>query len=109
MLLLTFKTAASERISDISREAGTDRVVVDDSALRIEATDAGAGVDAVLVDTGQAGDAVAVDDALRPAAAVGVSEVVWPAAADAGAASHLGVSIGATGVRVAGIPRRWRS
>ena len=109
MLLLTFKTAASERISDISGEAGTDRVVVDDSALRIEATDAGAGVDAVLVDTGQAGDAVAVDDALRPAAAVGVSEVVWPAAADAGAASHLGVSIGATGVGVTGISRWWWS
>ena len=109
MLLLTFKTAASERISDISGEAGTHRVVVDNSALRVESTDAGAGVDTVLVDAGQAGDAVAVDDALRPAAAVGISEVVWPAAADAGAASHLGVSIGTAGVRVAGIPRRWRS
>ena len=83
--------------------------MVDNSTLRIESTDAGAGVDTVLVDAGQAGDAVTVDDALRPAAAVGISEVVWPAATDTGAASHLGVSIGATGVRVAGIPRRWRS
>ena len=83
--------------------------MVDNSTLRIESTDSGAGVDTVLVDTGQAGDAVAVDDTLRSAAAVRISEVVWPAATDAGAASHLGVSIGATGVRVAGIPRRWRS
>ena len=109
MLLLTFQTAASERISNISGEAGTDRVVVDNSTLRIESTDTGAGVDTVLIDTGQAGHTVAVDDALRSAAAVGISEVVWPAATDTGAASHLGVSIGATGVRVAGIPRRWRS
>ena len=83
--------------------------MVDDSALRIEATDAGAGVDTVLVDTGQAGDAVAVDDALRPAAAVGVSEVVWPAAADTGAASDLSISVGAARVWIAGISWWWRS
>ena len=83
--------------------------MVDNSTLRIEPTDPGAGVDTVLVDAGQAGDAVTVDDALWPAAAVGISEVVWPAATDAGAASHLGVSIGAAGVRVTGIPRWWRS
>ena len=109
MLLLTFKTAASERISDISGEAGTDRVVVDNSTLRIESTDTGAGVDTVLVDTGQAGHTVAVDVALRAAAAVGISEVVWPAATDTGAASHLRVSIGATGVGVTGISRWWWS
>ena len=109
MLLLTFKTAASERISDISGEAGTDRVVVDNSTLRVESTDAGAGVHTVLVDAGQAGDAVAVDDALRPAAAVGISEVVRPAAADAGAAAHLSVSVGATRVGVAGVSWWWRS
>ena len=82
--------------------------MVDNSTLRIESTDAGAGVDTVLVDAGQAGHTVAVDDALRSAAAVGISEVVRPAATDTGAASHLSVSIGATGVRVTGIPRgRW--
>ena len=83
--------------------------MVDNSTLRIESTDAGAGVDTVLVDAGQTGDTVAVDDTLRSAAAVGISEVVWPAATDTGAASHLGVSIGTTGVRVAGIPRGWWS
>ena len=83
--------------------------MVDDSTLRVEAAHTRAGVDTVLVDAGEAGDAVAVDDTLRPAAAVRVSEVVWPAAANAGAASHLGVSIGAAGVRVAGISRGWRS
>ena len=83
--------------------------MVDNSTLRIESTDAGAGVDTVLVGTGQTGDTVTVDDALRAAAAVGISEVVWPAATDAGAASHLGVSIGATGVGVTGISRWWWS
>ena len=83
--------------------------MVDNSTLRVESTDAGAGVHTVLVDAGQAGDAVAVDDALRPAAAVGISEVVWPAATDTGAASHLRVSIGATGVGVTGISRWWWS
>ena len=109
MLLLTFQTAASERISNISGETSTDRVVVDDPTLRIESTDSRAGVDTVLVDTGQAGHTVAVDDALRSAAAVGISEVVCPAATDTGTASHLSVSIGATGVRVTGISRRWWS
>ena len=109
MLLLTFQTAASERISNISGETSTDRVVVDDPTLRIESTDSRAGVDTVLVDTGQAGHTVAVDDALRPAAAVGISEVVWPAATDTGAASHLRVSIRATGVGVTGISRWWWS
>ena len=83
--------------------------MVDNSTLRVEPTDPGAGVDTVLVDAGQAGHTVAVDDALRPAAAVGISEVVWPAATDAGASSHLGVSIGATGVGVTGISRWWWS
>ena len=83
--------------------------MVDNSTLRVEPTDPGAGVDTVLVDAGQAGDAVTVDDALWPAAAVGISEVVRPAATDTGAASHLSVSIGATGVRVTGISRWWWS
>lgn len=80
--------------------------MVDDSALRIEATDSRAGVDTVLVDAGEAGDAVAVDHTLWPAAAVRVTKVVRSAAADAGVASHLGVSVGATRVGVAGIS--WR-
>ena len=83
--------------------------MVDDSTLRVEAAHTRAGVDTVLVDAGEAGDAVAVDDTLWPAAAVGVSEVVWPATTDTGAATHLSVSIGATGVGVAGISWWWRS
>ena len=50
--------------------------MVDDATLGVEATDSGTGIDTVLVDTGEAGDAVAVDDTLRSAAAVGVAEVV---------------------------------
>ena len=107
--LLTFQTAASEGITDISRQTGTDGVVVDDATLGVEATDSGTGIDTVLVDTGEAGDAVAVDDTLRSAAAVGVAEVVWPAATDTGAAPHLSVSIGTTGVGIAGISWWWRS
>ena len=83
--------------------------MVDDSALSIEATDTWAGIHTVLVHTGQAGDAVAVHHTLRSAAAVGVTEVVWPAAADTGVASHLSISIGSTGVWIAGIPWWWRS
>ena len=83
--------------------------MVDNSTLRIEPTDPGAGVDTVLVDAGQAGDAVTVDDALRPAAAVGISEVVWPAATDTGAASDLSISVGAARVWIAGISWWWRS
>ena len=107
--LLTFQTAASEGISDISRQTGADRIVVDDATLGVEATDSGTGIDTVLVDTGEAGDAVAVDDTLRSAAAVGVAEVVWPTATDTGAAAHLSVSIGTTGVGIAGISWWWRS
>ena len=83
--------------------------MVDDSTLRVEAAHTRAGVDTVLVDAGEAGDAVAVDDTLRPAAAVRVSEVVWPAAADTGAASDLSISVGAARVWIAGISRWWRS
>ena len=81
--------------------------MVDDSALRIEATDSWARVDTVLVDAGEACDAVAVHHALWPAAAVRVTEVVRSAAADTRVALHLRVSVGATGVRVTRISG-WR-
>ena len=83
--------------------------MVDNSTLRIESTDPRAGIDTVLVDAGQTGDTVAVDDTLRPAAAVGISEVFWPAAADTGAASDLSISVGAARVWIAGISWWWRS
>ena len=82
--------------------------MVDDSALRIEATHSGTGVDAVLVDAGQRTRAVAVHHALRPAAGVRVTKVLRSAAADAGTATHSGISIGSTRIRIAGISRRWR-
>ena len=83
--------------------------MVDDPALRVESTHAGAGVHAVLADAGEAGHAVRVDHALWPAARVRVAEVLWPAAADAGAAAHAGVSIGTARVRVARVSGRRRS
>ena len=82
--------------------------MVDDSALGVEATDPGAGVDAVLVDAGQDTRAVAVHHALWPAASVRVTEVLRSAAADTGTAAHPGISIGSTRIRIAGISRWWR-
>ena len=82
--------------------------MVDDSALRVEATHPGAGVNAVLVDAGQGTRAVAVDHTLWPAAGVRVTEVLRSAAADAGTAANPGISIGSTRIRVAGISRWWR-
>ena len=96
-------------ISGIPRIACTCRDMTSDPTCSMSPTDSRARVDTVLVDTGQAGDAVAVDDTLRPAAAVRVSEVVWPAAADTGAASDLSISVGAARVWIAGISWWWRS
>ena len=82
--------------------------MVDDSALRVEATHSGAGVDAVLVDAGQDTRAITVDHALWPAAGVRVTKVLRSAAADAGTATNPGISIGSTRIRIAGISRWWR-
>ena len=82
--------------------------MVDDSALRVEAADPGAGVDAVLVDAGQDTRAVAVDHTLWPAAGVRVTKVLRSAATDAGTAAHSGISIGSTRIGVAGISWWWR-
>ena len=82
--------------------------MVDDSALGVEATDPGAGVDAVLVDAGQDARAVAVHHALWPAAGVRVTKVLRSAAADAGTAAYSGISIGSTRIRIAGISWWWR-
>ena len=82
--------------------------MVDDPALGVEAADPGAGVNAVLVDTGQHTRAVAVHHALWPAAGVRVTEVLRSAATDAGAATHPGISVGSTRIRIAWISWRWR-
>ena len=109
MQLLTFKAAASERISDVSWQAGADRIVVDDSTLSIESTDTRTRVDTVLVNTGEAGEAVTVNNALWAAAAVRVTEVVGSAAADTGASSDLSISVRTTGVWITRISWWWWS
>ena len=83
--------------------------MVDHSALSIEATDSRTRVHTVLVDTGQGGDTVRVDHALRSAARVGITKVLWSTAADALITTDSGVSIGSTWIRIAGISWWWRS
>ena len=77
--------------------------MVDDSTLSIEAAHSRTGVNTVLVDTGQGGGAVRVDDTLGPAARVGVSKVLRSAGADTLVTTDPGISIGSTWIGVAGI------
>ena len=107
-MVLTFKTAASKWVSNVSRHTGTDRIVIDDPTLGIEATNSGTRINTVLVDTGLGGGTVRVDHTLRSAATVGVSEVFWSTAADTGTATDSGISIGPTWVGVARVSGRWR-
>ena len=74
--------------------------MVDDSTLRVEAAHTRAGVDTVLVDAGEAGDAVAVDDTLWPAVGRG-AYIARLARAYAGAAAHTLLAVGAAGVLAA--------
>ena len=82
--------------------------MVDNSALRVEAANPGAGIYAVLVDAGQDTRAVAVDHTLWPAAGVRVTKVLRSAATDAGAAADPGISIRSTRIGITGISWRWR-
>ena len=87
--VLTLKTAASERISDVSWQAGARWVVVDHFADSVEAACSRAWVVAFVVSsTGKCPVTVRVDDTFRPAASVGVSKVFWETCALAAGASH---------------------
>ena len=107
-MVLTFKTTASERISNVSRNTSTDRVVVDNPTLSIEATDSRTRIDTVLVDAGLGGDTVRVDHTLGSTAAVGIAKVFWSTAADTGTATDSGISIGPAWIGVAGVSGRRR-
>ena len=83
--------------------------MVEDLADGIVAAGAGAGVVALVVSPASQGSvAVRVDDTLRSAAGVRVSEVLPSAGTLATTALHCGVSVGTTGVGVAGVPWWWR-
>ena len=105
--VLTFKTAASEGVSNVAGQTCADRIVVDDATLRIEATHSGTGVNAVLVDTGHGGDTVRVDNTLWSAPRVGVSKVLRSAGADTLVTTDPGISIGSTWVGVAWVSWWW--
>ena len=79
--------------------------MVEDLADGVVAAGAGAGVVALVVSsTSQGSVTVRVDNALRPAAGVRVSEVLPSAGTLATASLHCWVSVGTTGVGVAGVP-----
>ena len=87
--VLTLKTAASERISDVSWQAGACWVVVDNFADSVEATRSRARVVAFVVpSTGKGPVAVRVDNTFRPAAGVRVSKVFLATCALAAGGSH---------------------
>ena len=69
-------SAGGEGVSLVSLGAAADGVVAHHVAPGVDAAHAHAGVGALEVDAGQAGGALAVDDALGPTAGRG-SEVSW--------------------------------
>ena len=69
----------------------------------VDTADSWAGVDTLVVHTGPVGGAVTVQDTLRSAGEVRVSEVSWYAGTGSGSLLRPALSIGATGCWVAGI------
>ena len=86
--VLTLLTAASERVSDVSWQAGARWDVVDHLAESVEAARSRARVVAYVVSsTGKCPGTVRVDDTFRPAASEGVSKVLWATGAQAAASA----------------------
>jgi hypothetical protein len=99
--MLTFPRAFLKCISDEARWAGAGRDVVEDAALGVGTTGARARVHALAVGAGLLPRAVRVQDTLRAAALVGVSEEPRRAGAGASTVRRLGFCTRSTGVRVA--------
>ena len=92
--------AAGEGVPDVSLVADAQGHVVADTAVCVDAAEAGARVLALSVDTGAVLRALRVDHALRPAVG-GRPDHVGQAGAVAGAAQVAGrVGVGPAGVRV---------
>ena len=97
------ESTLSDRVSRVSQETGADGLVTVGVADSVDATDSRAGVDTLVVDTGPVGGTVTVQDTLRSAGQVGISEVSWYTGAGSGSLLGPALSIGATGCWVAGI------
>lgn len=97
-----FHVAVAVGIANVSRTAYTGGQVVGDTAVRIGATGAGAGVATLLLLARLVRGAVRVADAFRATRLIRIAEVVGQALAGADAVPLPANSIGAAGIGFAG-------
>ena len=97
------ESALSDGISCVAHQAGAHRLVPVGVAHGVDATDPGAGVDALVVDAGPVGGTVGVEDTLGSTGEVRVSEVARDASTGSGSGPGPALSVGATRCRVTGI------
>ena len=98
-----FKTTCSERISNVIFSTGAGWYVVVDPTLGIGTAGARTGVDTLVPQTGSVRGAVRVDDTLRPAGNMGVSEVLWDTLTGGSISLFAAHSVGPTGRGVTGV------
>ena len=96
-----------QSIPDVSREAGTEWRVIPHFALSVPATGPDTGVIAVIVPACLGLGTVAVDDTLRLAFSVGISEQSWRTGALAVVSNLAGDGPGTTGVGITRISNDW--
>ena len=101
--MLTYFRALFECISVVSRRTTACWDVVEDSTLGIDAAGSRAGVFTFLLYAGQVVGALRVDETLRSAAHIGVSNVVLDTPAGPGSIPGAALSIGSTRRGVAGV------
>ena len=92
-------------VSCVSRVAGADGIVVPHGALGVPPTGPGTGVTTLLLDTGQVVGTLSVDQTLRSAAHVRVSDVVLDTPAGSGSVPGGALCVGSAGRGIAGVDR----